>query len=262
MVPVTKPGRSSLKRVRRILGLSVCISPGISGKEAAICAGLDQATGDAVILMDGDLQHPPEHIPEMIRLWQEGYDIVEGVKLTRGKESLASRINARIFMAFSAGFPDMICAMPLTLSFGSSGCRAMAQTGEHDTFFAGFLPGWATSGRPSPLRLPRDRPAAAKVGFSTGQAQHQCHHRFFGRPVAIHYVSGHDSLLFFDLGVRDLGHLVQRWSGFGFYGTVIMLELLIGGSIMLSLGLIGIYINRIFTEVKSRPRYIIADSTN
>ena len=55
---VTKPGRSSLKRVRRILGLSVCISPGISARRPP-SAPDDQATGDAVILMDGDLQHPP-----------------------------------------------------------------------------------------------------------------------------------------------------------------------------------------------------------
>ena len=48
------------------------------GKEAAICAGLDEAKGEAVIVMDGDLQHPPRYIPEMIRLWQEGYEVVEG----------------------------------------------------------------------------------------------------------------------------------------------------------------------------------------
>ena len=67
------------------------------GKEAAICAALDRAEGDAVILMDGDLQHPPQHIPEMVSLWQEGFAIVEGVKSSRGKESLASRINATVF---------------------------------------------------------------------------------------------------------------------------------------------------------------------
>ena len=56
------------------------------GKEAGLCAGLDQARGDAVIVMDGDLQHPPRYIPEMIALWQEGYQLVEGVKCSRGKE--------------------------------------------------------------------------------------------------------------------------------------------------------------------------------
>ena len=55
------------------------------GKEAAICAGLAEARGDAVILMDGDLQHPPRYIPEMIALWREGYEVVEGVKSSRGR---------------------------------------------------------------------------------------------------------------------------------------------------------------------------------
>ena len=58
------------------------------GKEAALCAGLDAAAGDAVIVMDGDLQHPPSYIPEMLRLWREGYRVVEGVKAARGRESL------------------------------------------------------------------------------------------------------------------------------------------------------------------------------
>ncbi len=51
------------------------------GKEAAICAGLSEAIGDAVILMDGDLQHPPRYFPEMIALWREGYEVVEGVNV-------------------------------------------------------------------------------------------------------------------------------------------------------------------------------------
>ena len=67
------------------------------GKEAAVCAGLDEALGDAVIVMDGDLQHPPRYIPEMIKLWQEGFEVVEGVKTARGKEPLFSRLFANVF---------------------------------------------------------------------------------------------------------------------------------------------------------------------
>ena len=67
------------------------------GKEAAICAGLDVVDSHAVILMDGDLQHPPKHIPEMVQLWRSGYDVVEGIKSDRGNESALSRINAGIF---------------------------------------------------------------------------------------------------------------------------------------------------------------------
>ena len=61
------------------------------GKEAAIFAGLQLAEGDACIVMDCDLQHPPQVIPKMYELWQQGYEVVEGIKISRGRESLAGR---------------------------------------------------------------------------------------------------------------------------------------------------------------------------
>ena len=67
------------------------------GKEAGIFAGLELTTGDAVIVMDCDLQHPPAVIPQMWKLWQEGAQVVEGVKSSRGKESLAHKLSAGLF---------------------------------------------------------------------------------------------------------------------------------------------------------------------
>src|SRR5260370_28112483 len=74
------------------------------GKEAAIWAGLAYSSGQACIVIDSDLQHPPEVIPEMVRLWrQEHWDIVEGIKKTRGTESLINRIGARFFYRTLSG---------------------------------------------------------------------------------------------------------------------------------------------------------------
>ena len=68
------------------------------GKEAALCAALENASGDACIILDSDLQHPPELIPEMVRLWsEEGYDVIEGIKANRGKESLPGKLAALTF---------------------------------------------------------------------------------------------------------------------------------------------------------------------
>ena len=67
------------------------------GKEAGIFAGLELTTGDAVIVMDCDLQHPPEAIPEMWRLWKNGAEVVEGIKTSRGKESLGHKLSAGLF---------------------------------------------------------------------------------------------------------------------------------------------------------------------
>jgi Glycosyltransferases involved in cell wall biogenesis len=68
------------------------------GKEAAICAGLAYSSGQACIVIDSDLQHPPGLIPEMVRLWrEEHWDVVEGIKKTRGTEPMINRIGARFF---------------------------------------------------------------------------------------------------------------------------------------------------------------------
>mgnify|MGYP005952745375 CR=1 FL=1 len=67
------------------------------GKESAMMAGLENAGGDCVVVMDCDLQHPPETIVEMYRLWQQGYEVVEGVKRTRGKENVFHKLSAGLF---------------------------------------------------------------------------------------------------------------------------------------------------------------------
>ncbi|HBP38243.1 MAG TPA: glycosyltransferase [Clostridiales bacterium] len=234
------------------------------GKEAAICAALDQAAGDAVILMDGDLQHPPRHIPEMVRLWrEEGYDIVEGVKSTRGRESLASRLNAKVFYGLFRRFSgyDLRNASDFKL-LDRRVVEQWRRLGEHDTFFRG-LSAWlgfrrttfsfevavrTTGGsRWSILKL-----ASLSINAITG---------FSALPLQ--FITGLGLVLlvvFLGLGIQTMINWSSGHAADGFT-TVILLLLLIGSSIMISLGLIGIYIARIFTEVKSRPRYIIAAIT-
>ena len=73
------------------------------GKEAGIFAGLELATGDAVVVMDCDLQHPPEVIPKMWKLWQEGAQIVEGKKTSRGRESIFHAMSAGLFYKIMSG---------------------------------------------------------------------------------------------------------------------------------------------------------------
>ena len=77
------------------------------GKEAGIFAGLELTTGDAVVVMDCDLQHPPEVIPQMWKLWQEGAQIVEGKKSSRGKEGFFHKISAGLFYKIMSGLIKM-----------------------------------------------------------------------------------------------------------------------------------------------------------
>ncbi|MFQ9509615.1 MAG: glycosyltransferase family 2 protein [Lachnospiraceae bacterium] len=67
------------------------------GKESCIFAGLSLATGDCCVVMDCDLQHPADVVPRMYKLWKEGYDVIEGVKKSRGKESIAHKMSAGLF---------------------------------------------------------------------------------------------------------------------------------------------------------------------
>ncbi len=233
------------------------------GKEAAICAALDEADADAVILMDGDLQHPPQHIPTMIKLWQEGYDIVEGIKSSRGKESLLSRINAAVFYGLFRRFSgiDLRDASDFKL-LDRKVVAHWRQFAEHDTFFRG-LSAWLGFKRKtfsfdvaerqkgnskwSPFKL-----LALSLNAITG---------FSAMPLQFITFLGLIMLaVSFVLGIQTLVNFFTGHSATGFT-TVILLQLLIGGCIMISLGLIGIYIARIFTEVKGRPRYIIAQDT-
>jgi glycosyltransferase involved in cell wall biosynthesis len=76
------------------------------GKEAAITAGLDRATGDAVIPMDADLQHPPELIPDLIAKWREGYDVVLAQRSNRETDGRIQRLTSRWFYAVIKGISD------------------------------------------------------------------------------------------------------------------------------------------------------------
>ncbi len=230
------------------------------GKEAAICAALDAADGDAVILMDGDLQHPPQHIPEMIRLWQSGYDIVEGIKVTRGKESLASRLNAQVFYGLFRWFSgyDLRNASDFKL-LDRRVVEEWKGLPEHDTFFRG-LSAWlgfrrvtfafeVAARESGGSKWSLFKLAALSINAITG---------FSAMPLQFITISGLILLIgSMALALQTLIHWFNGTAASGFT-TVILLQLLIGGAIMISLGLIGIYIARIFTEVKGRPRYIIA----
>ncbi len=253
--------QASIKNTR-IIGLRFSRN---FGKEAAICAALDKASGDAVILIDGDLQHPPELIPDMVKDWMTGeYDIIEGIKATRGKESVISRLNARLFYGLFhrlSGY-DLRNASDYKL-LDRRVVDEWKNLEEHDTFFRG-LSAWLGFRRKtftfkvaarqtgiskwSLLRLAK-LSINAITSFSTAPLQ-------FITFIGILLLAGS-----FIIAIQTLVNWFSGQAASGFT-TVILLQLLIGGSIMISLGLIGIYVARIFTEVKGRPRYIIAQQTS
>lgn len=230
------------------------------GKEAALCAALENADGDAVVVMDSDLQHPPEYIPEMVRLWQEeGYDVVEGVKEERGKESLGSKLSALLFYRTfrkTTGI-DIGVASDFKL-MDRSAVDAWKELRENNTFFRG-LSAWVGYKRYAlPFKVAPRAGGETKWTFKSLAK------------LAVNSITSYTSAPLFVvfwlgilMGVAALVMTVQTLymyfshhaeTGFS---TVILLQLFIGSGIMISLSVIGLYIAKIYDEVKGRPRYLI-----
>jgi len=235
------------------------------GKESALCAGLEHACGNAVIVMDADGQHPPSLLPEMLRRWQStGADIVEAVKIRRGRESISSKLGALLFYELLnklSGF-HFKGASDFKL-MNRKAVNAWLEMPERNVFFRGMTVwmGFKTVQVPFEV-VPRS------AGQSAWSALKRLKLALVGitafSSFPLHFVTLAGGIFFLVsvvLGVQTLYlKLVGRAvSGFA---TVILLELIIGSLLMISLGIIGEYLARIYEEVKRRPRYVVTESIN
>lgn len=238
----------------------VCFSRNF-GKEAALFAGLQEASGACCVTMDCDLQHPPEHIPEMYRLWQEGNEVVEAVKAGRGREHPVYGLCARCFynLISKASGVDMARSSDFRL-LDRKVVDALLAMPERNTFY---------------------RALSSWVGFRTAQVPFEVQERTQGRskwslgglvkyamssitsfsaaPMqAVTVLGGLTLLVAVVMGVQTLAKKLMGLSLEGFT-TVIIIQLFTGGVVMISLGIIGHYIAKIYEEIKRRPRYIISE---
>ena len=232
------------------------------GKESALCAGLEHASGDACVIMDSDLQHPPELIVKMIGQWEQGYDVVEGVKTSRGKESFINKIGARTFYKLLKQLSglDLNNASDFKL-MDRKVVDAWRQMGERMTFFRG-MSAWVGFKRISiPFDVPPRKTGVTKWSvFKLFKLAVNAITSYSSAPLHIVTLIGFLFLIgSFIMGIQTL---YMKLSGIAFSGftTVILLLLIIGSTLMISLGIIGTYIARIFDEVKLRPRYILSES--
>lgn len=229
------------------------------GKEAAIYAGLNEARGDAVIVMDADLQHPPELIPDVIKLWSEtGYQIVEAVKASCGDQSWMRNWFAKTFyFLFRA-------ATGLDLQYGSDFklldkvvVQALLEMPERSRFFRGLVH-WVGFRRVSIAFdvAPRTSGTSKWQFLQLVSFAFDAVAAFSALPLRIVTVCGALTFLWSVLfGVYELMRWMTGTTLAGF-PTVILLQLGIGSILMLSLGLIGEYLYRIYIEVKRRQMYL------
>jgi polyisoprenyl-phosphate glycosyltransferase len=233
------------------------------GHQIALSAGLEAARGDAVVSMDGDLQDPPELIPELVGRWQDGFDVVYAVRSqrrgeTRFKLATASLFYKAINRMSSIDIPeqagdfrlmsrralDALLAMPERARFlrGMTSWVGFRQVGveyERDARYAGETK--------YPLRRMLHFASDAVTSFSTAPI------RFV---VGLGFVSVVLCLLalVWTLYLRLFTtETVQGWT------SVIFVVLFLGGIQLISIGIIGQYVGRIFEEVKARPLYVVAE---
>ena len=230
------------------------------GKEAAISAGLANAKGDAVVVIDCDLQHPPEKIVEMYRLWQEGYEIVEGIKKTRGKERKMYGFAARKFyrvISSVVGF-DMSNASDFKL-LDRKVVDILNRIPERKGFF---------------------RAISFWVGFNKTTVEFEVNERLEGESkwsaigllkYAISNISAYSTapmqivtvlgvMMLIITAIFSVWALIDKIRGIALEGmtTVIIILIFIGSIMMISLGIIGYYVARIYDEIKGRPKYIVS----
>ena len=230
------------------------------GKESAIFAGLANEEGDCIAVMDCDLQHPPETLVEMYRLWEQGYEVIEGVKRSRGKESILHRASAGMFYKImsKAVQIDMSRASDFKL-MDRKAVEALLSMPERNAFFRA-LSSWVGY-RTTSVEFDVQERTEGESKWSTWSLIKYAVRNIVGfssAPLQMITVAGVLTLLLaVVLGIQSLvkyfcGHALEGFT------TVILLLLIIGSLIMLSLGVIGIYIAKIYEEVKGRPRYFIA----
>ncbi len=233
------------------------------GKEGAIAAGLDHASGDACIILDADLQHPPALIPEMVRLWQSGeWEVVEAVKSSRGSESLMHRWTTRAFYRVAATLTgqDLQDASDFKL-IDRRVLEEWRRLGERATFFRGLV-SWLGFRRTRVLFDVPPRQGGRSRWSLGGLARLAVHAMasFSALPLQIVTILGFVTLLVAAaVGVQAL-RLWYTGAAMPGFTTVILLQLMIGGFLMVSLGIIGTYIARIYDEVKGRPRYVVGET--
>ena len=234
------------------------------GKEAGIFAGLAMASGDAVIVMDCDLQHPRGAIPEMWKKWKEGAEIVEGIKKSRGKESLGHKLSAGLFYKIMSRLikMDMNASSDFKL-LDRKVVDVLLGLPERNTFFRAltFWSGFRTE--TVSYEVQERQYGESKWSFFSLMKYAVANATSFSTlPLQLVTVMGMISILFsIILAVQTLVKYLMGTAVEGFT-TVILLILIIGGFLMLSLGIIGHYIARIYEEVKGRPKYIISKVTD
>jgi glycosyltransferase involved in cell wall biosynthesis len=231
------------------------------GKEIAMSAGLDFACGDAVVVLDADLQDPPELIPAMLDAWRQGHDVVLMRRRTRADEGWVKRATARAFYKTI----DSLGAIDIPENIGDfrllsrRAVEAMRRFPERSRFMKGLF---AWIGYPS-TTIEYDRPGrhAGTTKWNYWRLWNFALEgitSFSALPLKLaSYVGFVTAVVAFVYGVYIIGKTLLFGDVARGYPTLAVLILFLGGIQLMALGIIGEYLARMFIEVKQRPLYLV-----
>lgn len=231
------------------------------GKEAAMLAGFDHARGDAVIIMDADLQHPPQVIPQMLAAWEEGYDDVYGKRLSRGRESWLRR---KLSMSYYRLLQRMahVDILPNVGDFRLLDRRCievLKQLRETERYTKGLYCWIGFNKKEVPFET-QDRVAGKStwsyrqlIGLAIDGIM-----SFTTAPLRISAILGIVvSIIAFIYMCVVLAKTLFWGEPVAGYPTIVVLVLFLGGVQLISLGIVGEYLGKTFMEVKNRPVYVV-----
>jgi glycosyltransferase involved in cell wall biosynthesis len=231
------------------------------GKEIAMTAGLDHAKGDAVIVIDADLQDPPELIPELVKHWQDGYDVVYAKRISRDGETFVKKATANAFYKII----QRVTKVPIPQDTGDfrllsrRAVEAVKQLREHHRFMKGLF---AWIGYPQKeVRYRRDARFAGETKWNYWRLWNFALEGITSFTIAPLKVSTYLGLLT-AVGAFLFGlHIILDTLVFGNpvagYPSLMVVMLFLGGIQLLGIGVMGEYLGRMFNEAKNRPLYFV-----
>ena len=231
------------------------------GKEHAMTAGLDRTDADAVVVIDADLQDPPELIPKFIDAWRQGYDVVYGTRASRAGESRLKRFTAAAFYRVMERLSSTHVPRD-TGDFRLMNRRAVAALGElreRQRFMKGLF-AWVGFKQTS-IVYERDARFAGTSKFNYWRLWNFAIEgitSFSGAPLKVAtYIGVMTAMLSFLFGAFVLFKAIFFGDAVRGYPTLMLVILFLGGTQLIALGLIGEYLGRLYLEAKQRPLYLI-----
>lgn len=233
------------------------------GKEAALTAGLDHVTADAAVVIDADLQDPPELISQMVEQWQAGYDVVYATRSARAGETGFKRFTAAAFYRTMEVMSDV--AVPRDTGdfrlLSRRALDALSQLRERQRFMKGLF-AWIGY-RQTSIKYLRDPRLAGQTKWNywrLAQLAIEGITSFSSAPLRLATWTGTAaSLLAFLFGLKVLIKALLRGDPVPGYPSLMVVVLFLGGVQLLALGVIGEYLGRSYSESKQRPLYFIEE---